>query len=474
MQRRIRGEVDARDVPMSSTGPRNTFSVGRSPGDHRVCTGNLGRTIRRSATPRESTHVRHHRMGRLRPRPDREQRDVVRGDDRHDGVSRPGRRRRLAATGTSRSGHRGWPSSTCPAACSRWSCRPDGHGRVTYSGEVYNFAELRAELAALGHRVPHRPATPRSCCAATCEWGERCRRPAERHVRASRSGTSASDELVLVRDRLGIKPLYYYPTPDGVLFGSEPKAILANPLVAAGGRRRRAARAVRPHVKTPGRALWQGMREVAPGHGRHGRPRPASAPRRYWRLEATRAHRRPGHHGRRPSASCSTTSCTRQLVADVPRCVLLSGGLDSSRGHRRSPRRAWPAGRAAAPFSVDFAGHEENFAADELATRPDTPYVRDVAAHVGATTPRSSCRPGDLTDPELRRGGARRAATCRSASARWTPRCTCCSRRSAGQSTVALSGEAADEVFGGYRLVPRPERGQRGHLPVAGALPRAR
>ena len=73
--------------------------------------------------------------------------------------------------------------------------------------------------------------------------------------------------LVLMRDRMGIKPLYVYRTRDGVLFGSEPKAILANPLarreVDADGLRELFA-----FVRTPRHAVWAGMREVEPGHGR--------------------------------------------------------------------------------------------------------------------------------------------------------------------------------------------------------------
>ncbi|KPC86857.1 asparagine synthase, partial [Streptomyces sp. NRRL WC-3753] len=70
--------------------------------------------------------------------------------------------------------------------------------------------------------------------------------------------------LVMIRDRMGIKPFYYYETPDGVLFGSEPKAILANPLaertVGLDG-----VRELFAFVKTPGHAVWDGMYEVEPG-----------------------------------------------------------------------------------------------------------------------------------------------------------------------------------------------------------------
>ena len=111
----------------------------------------------------------------------------------------------------------------------------------------------------------------------------------------------------MIRDRMGIKPFYYAPTADGVLFGSEPKAILANPLA------RRAVtldglRELFAFVKTPGHAVWDGMHEVEPGTvvtvDRDGLHR-----RAYWTLE-TRPHTDDratsiAHRARR----CSTTSC---------------------------------------------------------------------------------------------------------------------------------------------------------------------
>ena len=103
---------------------------------------------------------------------------------------------------------------------------------LTYSGEVYNFRELRAELTARGHRFRTRSDTE-VVLRAYLEWGEAL---ADRlnGMFAFAIWDARDEELLLVRDRMGIKPLYYYPTPDGVLFGSEPKAILANPLRRAG------------------------------------------------------------------------------------------------------------------------------------------------------------------------------------------------------------------------------------------------
>jgi asparagine synthase (glutamine-hydrolysing) len=98
---------------------------------------------------------------------------------------------------------------------------------LTYSGEVYNFVELRDELMQLGHQFKTRSDTE-VVLRGYLQWGDRV---AERlnGMFAFAIWDVRTEELFLVRDRLGVKPLYYYPTADGVLFGSEPKAILAHP-----------------------------------------------------------------------------------------------------------------------------------------------------------------------------------------------------------------------------------------------------
>src|SRR5437660_395298 len=138
----------------------------------------------------------------------------------------------------------------------------EGVVALVYSGEVYNFEDLRAELTMRRHRF-------RSHCDTEVvlegylEWG---RAVAERlnGMYAFAIWDGRRNELVMIRDRMGVKPFYYYPTAGGVLFGSEPKAILANP---AASRRvtLEGFRELFAFIKTPGHAIWDGMREVEPG-----------------------------------------------------------------------------------------------------------------------------------------------------------------------------------------------------------------
>ncbi|HET7094837.1 MAG TPA: asparagine synthase (glutamine-hydrolyzing), partial [Thermomicrobiales bacterium] len=153
---------------------------------------------------------------------------------------------------------------------------------LTYSGEVYNFQELRAELAAAGHQF-HTRSDTEVVLQAYLAWGDDFVTRLN-GMYAFAIWDVAREELLLVRDRMGIKPLYYFPTPHGVLFGSEPKAILANPLaepvVDADG-----LRELLSFVKTPEQAIFRGMREVRPGQLVRVR-RGGVDKRRYWALTA--------------------------------------------------------------------------------------------------------------------------------------------------------------------------------------------
>jgi asparagine synthase (glutamine-hydrolysing) len=187
----------------------------------------------------------------------------------------------------------------------------EGAVTITYSGETYDFVELRDELRRRGHRFRTRSDTE-VVLHGYLEWGEAV---AERlnGMYALAIWDARVDKLVMTRDRMGIKPLYLYPTADGVLFGSEPKAILANPL-ADHAVDLDCLRELLSFTKTPGHAVWSGMREVLPGTvvtvNRTGirqhhywtlRTRPHTDDQHRHRPRAARGHRGPPA-GRRRSA----------------------------------------------------------------------------------------------------------------------------------------------------------------------------
>ncbi|MEV6703392.1 asparagine synthase (glutamine-hydrolyzing) [Streptomyces sp. NPDC051453] len=321
---------------------------------------------------------------------------------------------------------------------------PRGTVALVYSGETYNYTELRRELTGRGHKFTTDSDTE-VVLRGYLEWGERL---AERlnGMYAFAVWDGRENKLVMIRDRMGIKPFYFYETPDGVLFGSEPKAILANPLakprVTLDG-----LRELFTIVKTPGHAVWDGMHEVEPGTvvtvDRSGLRQ-----RAYWTLE-TRPHTDDRDTTIATVRSLLDDIVRRQLVSDVPRCTLLSGGLDSSAMTAIAARQLGEQGETVRSFAVDFVGQTENFVADEMRGTPDAPYVHDVAQAAGTDHRDIVLDSNDLADPEVR-ARVIRARDIPAGFGDMDASLYLLFRAIREQSTVALSGESADEVFGGY------------------------
>ncbi|WP_405885036.1 asparagine synthase (glutamine-hydrolyzing) [Streptomyces sp. NBC_01136] len=321
---------------------------------------------------------------------------------------------------------------------------PDGTVALVYSGETYNFTELRRELTDRGHRFSTVSDTE-VVLRGYLEWGKAL---AERlnGMYAFAVWDARHDRLVMIRDRMGIKPFFYYPTPDGVLFGSEPKAILANPLARARVRLD-GLRELFTLVKTPGHAVWDGMREVEPGTvvtvDRSGVSRHV-----YWQLE-TRAHTDDRDTSIATVRSLLDDIVRRQLVADVPRCTLLSGGLDSSAMTTLAARQLAGHGQKVRSFAVDFVGQTDHFVADELRSTPDTPFVHDVARAAGTDHQDIVLDAHALADPDVR-AKVVRARDLPMGFGDMDTSLYLLFQAIRVHSTVALSGESADEVFGGY------------------------
>ncbi|MFJ8330485.1 asparagine synthase (glutamine-hydrolyzing) [Streptomyces sp. NPDC094437] len=322
---------------------------------------------------------------------------------------------------------------------------PDGTVALVYSGEAYNFTELRRELTARGHRFTTESDTE-VVLRGYLAWGDRI---AERlnGMYAFAIWDGRDQRLVMIRDRMGIKPFCYRRTPDGVLFGSEPKAILAHPLVTA-----RVTldglRELFTMIKTPGHAVWDGIAEVEPGTvvtvDRAGLHR-----RVYWQLE-TRPHTDDRATTLTTVRSLLDDIVRRQLVADVPRCTLLSGGLDSSAMTAIAARQLAAHDEKVRSFAVDFTGQTDHFVADEYRATPDTPFVHDLARTAHTDHQDIVLDAEALADPDIRARVAR-ARDLPSGFGDMDSSLYLLFRAIRDQSTVALSGESADEVFGGYR-----------------------
>lgn len=320
-----------------------------------------------------------------------------------------------------------------------------GHPVVlVHSGEVYNYRQLRRTLEQQGHRFTTASDTE-VVLRAYLQWNEAfVTRLFGMYALAI--WDARTESLLLVRDRLGIKPLYYYRLRTGVLFGSEPKAILAHPLVEpvadADGLRELFAT-----VKTPGEAVFRGMREVRPAHLVRVR-RAGLDEERYWSIPAYE------HPDDRPTTIRRTRellerSVREQLVSDVPLCTLLSGGLDSSVVTALAQRELHE--RDAGPvasYAVELSAGDGGFRPDAIRPTPDGRFVHEVVNRVG-------CAHRDivLDHRQLADGRAREATlTARDLPPMGEMDTSLYLLFSAvrERATVALSGEGADELFGGY------------------------
>lgn len=321
-----------------------------------------------------------------------------------------------------------------------------GAGKVvlTYSGEVYNFRQLRETLRTAGHRFRTRSDTE-VVLRGYLQWGQRCVEHFD-GMFAFAVWDQGRQELFLARDRFGIKPLYYVATDTGVLFGSEPKALLANPLFSAEVDAEGLAELFGLNKgRTPGHGVFRGLRQVLPGHtlrvnhqGLH--------PTCYYRLASH------PHEDDLPTTTATVRGMLegiveRQLVADVPLCSLLSGGLDSSvvtALAARSLQRQGPG--KPVTFAVDFENSDAFFRPTAQRPSRDAPFVRLMVDHLGAQHTDIVLRPGDLAGQQEHTLAARDLPGHGDMDASLYLLC----REVRQHSTVALSGEGADEVFGGY------------------------
>ena len=315
---------------------------------------------------------------------------------------------------------------------------------LVFTGEVYNHHQLRGELAARGHQFRTR-SDSEVVLAALAEWGQDAVGRLE-GMFAFAVWEPGGRRLTLVRDRLGIKPLYYQYSAGQLRFASEPKALLAaedaDCAVDLDGFRELMLSS-HPMISTPGRTAFAGIAELPPGHVLVSTP-DGSRLQRYWSLRPRE------HDDDRPATVAAVRSLVSRAVhshleTEVPRCTLLSGGLDSSLIASLVQQGPFPGQDT---VSVDV-GAGRAAAADGMARSPDAPFVELMAAHLGSRHRNVAIPAAALASPWLRE---------QVVSARdglglgdFDGSLLMLFRAVREQHTVALSGEAADEVFGGYR-----------------------
>ena len=318
---------------------------------------------------------------------------------------------------------------------------------ITYNGELYNTLELRRELESKGH-IFQTNCDTEVLLVAYMEWGTSC---VERcnGIFAFAIWDEAKQILFLARDRIGVKPLFYTLGSSGFLFGSELKALLAHPGIKPQVDREGLAEIfmIGP-ARTPGQGIFRGIAELKPGHSMV-YSRKGIEIDQYWSLKSM-PHRDDFDTTVSKVRELLEDIVKRQLVADVPVCTLLSGGLDSS-ALTALACRSYPGDIHT--YSVDYLDNDRYFTASTFQPNDDAPWVRRVSDFFGTTHHNII-----LDTPEL--AGSLPAAMI----ARDLPGMAdidtslylFCREIKKG-ATVALSGECADEVFGGYPWFYRDE-----------------
>lgn len=324
---------------------------------------------------------------------------------------------------------------------------------LVYNGELYNTEDIRKELIPKGYAFEGWSDTE-VLLTAYIEWGEACLQRLN-GIYAFAIWDEKKKQLFLARDRIGVKPLFYCQTGSSFLFGSEIKALLAHPMVSPKITREGLAEifALGP-ARTPGLGVFSGIFELKPGHCMKV-DQSGFAIKQYWVL-SSHAHEDDFEHTVARVRELVYDSIERQLVSDVPLCALLSGGLDSSAITAIASEVYKREGKEPInTFSIDYVGNDKYFQANEFQPNPDAPWAKEVSEYLG--TRHSSCL---IDTPELAE------ANFPAVLARDLPGMTdvdssllLFSRWIKERATVGLSGECADEVFGGYPWFYRKSEG---------------
>ena len=317
-----------------------------------------------------------------------------------------------------------------PAASHQPMSTDDGNITVAFNGEIYNFRELRRDLAADGavfHTEGDTEVLPHLYRRHGPEMLHRLDGMFALVIYDRSAGA-----LFLARDRLGQKPLWYALLRDRIVFASEAKALLLHPAVdTTADPSALTSYLTTGYIPAPASA-FQGLRKLAPGHHMTIAAAPATAIR-YWSPTAAQP---PPDAAQAPTIvrDCVLSAVSTRMAADVPLGALLSGGIDSS---IVVAAMCAAAGRAGGVRTFTAGFHQAAF--------DERPAARRLARHCGTDHTELLVRP-DLTGAVDLVVSAYDAPFADSSA---LPTFLIC-REARRHVTVALAGDGGDEVFAGY------------------------
>lgn len=328
---------------------------------------------------------------------------------------------------------------------------PDRNTIIIYNGELYNTPELRTELMSRGHEFVGHSDTE-VLLHAYLEW--------KTDAFARLNGIFAfaiwekrERRLTLCRDRLGVKPLFFAPIHNGLTFGSTIDTVLCHPEIepALDEDGLRTLLLLGP-ARPPESGVFRQISSLVPGHFAVLTPE-AFTDHTYWKLEAHE------HEDDLPTTIERThtlicDAARRQLVSDVPLACFLSGGLDSSILSMLAAKDYAARGETLHTWSVDYRDNDKYFTKSIFQPNSDDSYIDQMVDFLGTHHHRVVLEPEALCAALLPATDARALPGMADVDSSLLLFCAAVKR---GGTTVCLSGECADELFGGYPWYHREE-----------------
>jgi len=326
---------------------------------------------------------------------------------------------------------------------------------LVYDGELYNIDELTRELKTLGYRVPDN-SDAAAVLYGYMAWGEAC---LDRFLGMYAFAIWDSERLFMARDRLGLKPLFYSVGGHGFAFASDIKTLLCHPQIQPTlGYEGIADLLLIGPGRTPGTTLFRDIKELKPGHWASYTKTGGLAMGQYWQLRA-RTHGEDFKETSDKIALMLKDSIARQCARgtavkeagfrgtrNTGIGTFLSGGLDSSAIAALSNCKE--------TFSVDYIGNDKHFSPTEYEPDDDNVFIKEMVTRLGARHNRIVLGSDELADALTGAVHARGLPGMADVDSALLLFC----EKVRESVPIALSGEGADEIFGGYPWYQQEEK----------------
>ena len=318
-----------------------------------------------------------------------------------------------------------------------------GKYTIVYNGEIYNTDEIRQELISAGYAFDTHCDTEVILKAYHFWKEESCKKL--NGIFAYAVWDDETKELFLCRDRIGVKPLYF-TRKDGIFaFASRIKSLLLIPEVTSDVDENGLNEVfMLGPAKTIGSAVFKDIQELPPAAYLKFRQGNYEI-KEYWRLEAAE-HTENESDTIEHTHDLVTDAIRRQLISDVPLCTFLSGGLDSSIISRVASNDYKSKGKTLDTYSVDYTDNDKYFKKSLFQPNKDSDYIGMISDYLGTDHKNVILDNKDVAHALIESTYARNLPGFTDVDSSLLLFC----REVKKEQTVALSGECADEIFGGY------------------------